>query len=99
MEPAVAVLLIGVVLIILALVFYLVSVILELRKITKGLDQAIAAVVPLVDKSKPVNGIVRAINKDLTAGTDLLEGLLEKKAGQDDAAGLVESLYPGSGAA
>ena len=98
METAVAVLLIGVVLIILALVFYLVSVILELRKITEGLDRAIAAVVPLVDKSKPVNGIVRAINKDLEAGTELLEGLLEKKAGKDDAAGLVESVYPGSGA-
>ena len=99
MEPAVAVLLIGVVLIILALVFYLVSVILELRKITEGLDEAIAAVVPLVEKSKPVNGIVKAINEDLTAGTELLEGLLEKKAGQDDAAGLVESVFPGSGAA
>ena len=59
METAVAVLLIGVVLIILALVFYLVSVILELRKITEGLDQAIAAVVPLVDKSKPVNVLFR----------------------------------------
>src|SRR5262245_9390544 len=98
MEPAIAVLLIGVVLVIAALVVYLVAVILELRKITEGLDKAIEAVVPLVEKSKPVNGIVKAINKDLTTGTELLEGLLEKKAGQDDAAGLIESVYPGAGA-
>ena len=51
----------------------------------------------IVTKSKPVNGVVEAINKDLSAGTDLLEGLLEKKAGQDDAAGLVESVFPGAG--
>ena len=98
MEPAVAVLLVGVVLVILALVFYLVSVILELRKITAGLDAVIGAVGGIVSKSEPVNGVVVAINKDLSAGTDLLEGLLDKKAGQDDAAGLIESVYPGSGA-
>ena len=98
MEPAVAVLLIGVLLVILALVFYLVSVILELRKITAGLDAVIGAVGGIVSKSEPVNGVVVAINKDLSAGTDLLEGLLDKKAGQDDAAGLIESVYPGSGA-
>ena len=95
MEPAVAVLLLGVVLVILALVFYLVSVILELRKITAGLDAVIGAVGGIVSKSEPVNGVVVAINKDLSAGTDLLEGLLDKKAGQDDAAGLIESVYPG----
>jgi hypothetical protein len=97
-EPAVAVLLIGVVLVILALVYYLVSVILELRKITAGLDAVIGAVGGIVSKSEPVNKVVTAINKDLTAGTELLEGLLDKKAGEDDAAGLVESLYPGAGA-
>ena len=98
MEPAVAVLLLGVVLVVLALVFYLVSVILELRRITAGLDAVIGAVGGIVTKSEPVNGVVVAINKDLSAGTDLLEGLLDKKAGQDDAAGLVESVYPGAGA-
>jgi hypothetical protein len=98
MEPAVAVLLVGVLLVILALVFYLVSVILELRKITAGLDAVIGAVGGIVSKSEPVNGVVVAINKDLSAGTDLLEGLLDKKAGQEDAAGLIESVFPGSGA-
>jgi hypothetical protein len=98
MEPAVAVLLLGVVLVVLALVFYLVSVILELRKITAGLDAVIGAVGGIVSKSEPVNGVVVAINKDLSAGTELLEGLLDKKAGQDDAAGLIESVYPGAGA-
>lgn len=98
MEPAAVVTLVAVVLVILALVVYLVAVILELRKITAGLDAVITSVGGIVHKSKPVNGVVAAINKDLSAGTDLLEGLLDKKAGQDDAAGLVESLFPGAGA-
>jgi Flp pilus assembly protein CpaB len=98
MEPAAAVTIIAAILIILALVVYLLAVILELRKITTGLDAVIVAVGEIVSKSEPVNGVVVAINKDLSAGTELLEGLLDKKAGQDDAAGLVESLYPGSGA-
>jgi hypothetical protein len=98
MEPAAVVTLIAVVLVILALVVYLVAVIMELRKITNGLDAVIESVGAIVSKSKPVNGVVESINKDLSAGTDLLEGLLDKKAGQDDAAGLVESLFPGAGA-
>jgi hypothetical protein len=98
MEPAAVVTLIAVVLVILALVFYLVSVILELRKITAGLDAVIGSVGEILQKTEPVNGVVDHINKDLSAGTDLLEGLLDKKAGQDDAAGLVESVYPGAGA-
>ncbi|MEA2421329.1 MAG: hypothetical protein QOF55_428, partial [Thermoleophilaceae bacterium] len=47
----------------------------------------------------PVNGIVTAINEDLDAGVDLLEGLLMKKAGMVDAVGLVDGLYPGAAAA
>ncbi|MGH7482214.1 MAG: hypothetical protein ACRELV_08670 [Longimicrobiales bacterium] len=97
MEPAAAVTLIAAVLIILALVVYLVAVILELRKITGGLDAVITAVGGIVSKSEPVNGVVVAINKDLSAGAELLEGLLEKKAGQEDAAGLIESVFPGAG--
>jgi uncharacterized protein YoxC len=93
-----AVMLVAVVLIVLALVYYLVSTILELRKITKGLDEVIAGVSEIIEKSKPVNEIVNAINKDLDAGVELLEGMLVKKAGMEDAVGLVEGLYPGSAA-
>jgi hypothetical protein len=46
-----------------------------------------------------VNDVVNAINKDLDAGVDMLEGLLVKKAGLVDAVGLVEGLYPGAAAA
>ena len=99
MEPAAAVTILAVVLIIAALVVYLVAVILELRKITAGLDAVIGAVGEIVSKSEPVNGVVKAINADLNAGTELLEGLLEKKAGAEDAAGLVESVFPGGGVA
>ena len=40
-----------------------------------------------------------AINEQLDAGVDLLEGLLVKKAGLVDAVGLVDGLYPGAAAA
>jgi hypothetical protein len=46
-----------------------------------------------------VNGIVTAINAQLDAGVDLLEGMLVQKAGLADAVGLVEGLYPGAAAA
>ena len=56
MPAAGVVMLIAVVLIVLALVYYLVSTILELRKIASGLDRAIAGVGEIVDKSAPVTG-------------------------------------------
>jgi hypothetical protein len=98
MPAAGVVMLIAVVLIVLALVYYLVSTILELRKITSGLDRVIAGVGEIVDKSAPVNGIVADINARLDAGVELLEGLLVKKAGLSDAMGLIESVYPGAAA-
>lgn len=94
-----AVSILAVVLIVAALVFYLVSVIVQLRKITRGLDEAIAGVSEIVAKSAPVNDVVAAINEQLDAGVELLEGLLVKKAGLTDAVGLVEGLYPGASAA
>jgi hypothetical protein len=90
--------LLGVVLIVAALVFFLVSVIVQLRKIATGLDEVIAGVGEIVQKSAPVNGIVTTINQQLDAGVDALEGLLVKKAGMQDAVGLVEGLYAGAAA-
>jgi hypothetical protein len=90
---------VAVVLIVAALVVYLLSIIWQLRKITKGLDVAIEHVGGIVAKSAPVNGVVTTINEQLDAGVDLLEGLLVKKAGLTDSVGLVEGLYPGSAAA
>jgi hypothetical protein len=90
---------IAVVLIVLALVYYLVSTIVALQKITKGLDEVIGSVVEIVEKSAPVNGVVDAINEQLDAGVELLEGLLVQKAGMVDAVGLVDGLYAGSGSA
>jgi hypothetical protein len=99
MPAAGAVMLIAVVLIVLALVYYLVSTILELRKIADGLDRTIAGVGEILEKSAPVNEIVADINAQLDAGVGLLEGLLMKKAGLSDAMGLIESVYPGAAAA
>jgi hypothetical protein len=94
-----AVTILAVALIVVALVYYLVSVIMQLRTITDGLDEVIVHVGEIVQKSAPVNDVVNAINEQLDAGVDLLEGLLVKKAGMSDALGLVEGLYPGAAAA
>src|SRR5437660_4874342 len=98
MPAAGVVMIIAVVLIIGAIVVYLLATIVALRKINRGLDDAIAAVGEIVEKSKPVNGIVTDINAQLDAGVDLLEGLLVTKAGLEDAVGLVDGLYPGAAA-
>jgi hypothetical protein len=98
MPAAGVVLLITVVAIVLVLVYYLVSTIFALRQITAGLDEAIASVVEIIEKSAPVEAIVASINQNLDAGVDLLEGLLVKKAGMEDAVGLVDGLYPGAAA-
>jgi hypothetical protein len=90
--------LVAVLLIVLALVYFLVSTILALRRITAGLDQVIASVGEIVSKSAPVNVVVNSINGQLDAGVELLEGLLVKKAGMMDALGLVDGLYPGAAA-
>ena len=94
-----AVTILAVLLLVLVLVVYLVSVILELQRITNGLDEVIAHVGEIVQKSAPVNDVVTNINEQLDAGVDLLEGLLVKKAGLTDAVGLVEGLYAGASAA
>jgi hypothetical protein len=99
MPAAGVVLIVAVVLIVLALVYYLVSTILVLRKVTAGLDEATAGVVGIIERSAPVAEVVQDINGNLDAGVDLLEGLLVKKAGLEDAMGLVEGLYPGAAAA
>lgn len=86
-------------LIVLALVYFLVSTIFALRAITNGLDEVISSVGEILEKSAPVNEVVNNINSQLDAGVDLLEGLLVKKAGLEDAVGLIDGLYPGAAAA
>jgi hypothetical protein len=92
------VLLVAVVLIVLALVYYLVSTILALRQITASLDETIASVGEIIEKSEPVAAVVGDINQNLDAAVSALEGLLVKKAGMADSIGLIEGLYPGAGA-
>jgi hypothetical protein len=99
MPAAGVVMIVAVVLIVLALVYYLVATILQLRAIAGGLDEVIAGVGEIVEKSTPVNGVVTDINENLDAAVSALEGLLVKKAGMDDALGLVDGLYPGAAAA
>ena len=89
----------AVLLIVLALVYYLVSTIVALRAITAGLDKVFAGVGGIVQKSAPVADVVNDINANLDAGVGLLEGLLVQKAGLTDAVGLVDGMYAGAAAA
>jgi hypothetical protein len=97
MQIQVALIILLVALIIAALAIYLIATIIQLFKINAGLDVVLGRVGEIAAKSAPVNGVLDAINANLVAGRDLLEGLLLKKAGPDSA-GLVESLFPGEGA-
>ena len=94
-----AVTIVAVLLIVLALVYYLVSVIVQLRRITAGLNDVIAGVGEILQKTEPVEEVVTAINQQLDAGVAALEGLLVKKVGITDALGLVDGMYPGAAAA
>ena len=98
MPAAGVVMIIAVLLIVLAVVYYLVSTIVALQRITDSLDKAITGVVGIIEKSAPVDEVVTSINTNLDAGVSLLEGLLVKKAGMQDAVGLVDGLYPGAAA-
>ncbi|NUR78288.1 MAG: hypothetical protein HOQ28_18620 [Thermoleophilia bacterium] len=99
MPAAGVVMVVAVVLVVLALVYYLVSTIVALQRTAAGLDDVIENVGGIVAKSAPVNEIVLGINEQLDAGVDLLEGMLVRKAGLIDAVGLVDGLYPGAAAA
>ena len=98
MPAAGVVLIIAVLVIVAALVYYLVATIVALRRITAGLDEAIEGVGAIIAKTAPVAEVVDTINATLDAGVDLLEGLLVKKAGMADAMGLLDGLYPGAAA-
>jgi len=98
MPAAGVVMIVAALMIVAAIVYFLVSTIVALRAITTGLDDAIAGVVEIIEKTAPVQEVVDDINANLDAGVDLLEGLLVKKAGLHDAVGLIDGLYPGAGA-
>ena len=98
MPAAGVVMIVAVVLIIVAIVVYLLATIVALRRITTSLDDAITGVTGIIEKTAPVADVVKDINQNLDAGVQVLEGLLVKKAGLDDAVGLVDGLYPGAAA-
>jgi hypothetical protein len=98
MPAAGVVLIAAVALIVLMLVVYLVATIVSLHQINKGLDETIAAVGEIIEKSKPVEEVVGTINEHLDVAVGALEGLLVKKAGMEDAMGLIDGLYPGAAA-
>jgi hypothetical protein len=96
MELPVALIILFITLIVLLLAVYLLATIIELLKINSGLDEVLGKVGEIATKTAPVNGVLDAVNTTLLAGRNLLEGLFYQKAGPD-AAGLVESAFPGEG--
>jgi hypothetical protein len=97
MKVQVVLILIEVALIIGALAVYLIATIRKLLRINLGLSRVFSPVGQIVAKTAPVNALLGNINGNLATLRDALEGLMWKKAGAD-AAGIVESLYPGEGA-
>ncbi len=96
MELPVAIIILFITLIVLVLAVYLIATIFELLKISAGLENVLESVGEIATKTAPVNGVLDAVNATLLAGRNLLEGLFVQKAG-NDAAGLVESAFPGEG--
>lgn len=96
MELPVAIIILFITLIVLMLAVYLIATIFELLKISAGLENVLESVGQIATKTAPVNGVLDAVNATLIAGRNLLEGLFVQKAG-NDAAGLVESAFPGEG--
>ena len=100
MPAAGVVLLVAVVLIVLALVYYLVvddrRPAADRRRRSTRRSPRSARSSRRARRSAPV---VDTINEHLDAAVDALEGLLVKKAGMEDAVGLVDGLYPGAAAA
>jgi len=96
-EIQVAIIILLVAAIIGALALFLIATILQLFKINAGLSVVLPLVGQIVAKTGPVNPVVDDINANLVVTRDALENLMLKKGGPD-AAGLVESLFPGEGA-
>lgn len=97
MSIQVALILLLAAVIIAAAAIYLIATIMQLFKINAGLSVVLPLVGQIVQKTSPVNPVVDDINANLVVTRDALENLMLKKAGPD-AAGLVESLFPGEGA-
>ena len=99
MPAAGVVMIIAVVLIVAAVVFYLSSTIVALRRDHDRPGRGDRRRRRGSSRRRPRSSdVVTDINQNLDAGVDLLEGLLVKKAGLDDAVGLVDGLYPGAAA-
>jgi hypothetical protein len=96
-EIQVAIIILLVAVIIGELALYLILTIVQLFKINAGLSVVLPLVGQIVAKTNPVNPVVDDINSQLVTTRDALENLMLKKGGPD-AAGLVESLFPGEGA-
>ncbi|HVF77032.1 MAG TPA: hypothetical protein VNA28_01945 [Solirubrobacteraceae bacterium] len=97
MEIQVAIIILLIAVIIGALAGFLILTIVQLFKINAGLSVVLPLVGQIVAKTNPVNPVVDDINANLVVTRDALENLMLKKGGKD-AAGLVESLFPGEGA-
>ena len=81
MPAAGVVMMIVVALIVAALVFILVATIMALMKITRGLDQAIAGVKGIIEKTAPVNDVVNTINRTSTPASTCSRACSSRRPG------------------
>jgi len=93
----VAIIIVLAVAIIAALALFLIATIVQLFRINAGLSVVLPLVGQIAAKTNPVNPVLDDINAELVVTRDALENLMLAKGGPD-AAGLVESLFPGEGA-
>lgn len=81
MEPVVVVTLLAVAIAVAVIAVYLIAIARALRGVSSRLNVVLAVVAGLPEKVDPAEGVLNAINTDLAAVQDLLEGLLAKKLG------------------
>ncbi len=84
MQPAGIVTLIGVLLAVAALAFYLIAVAVMLQQVASMLDDILAALRSIVDKTQPVGGVVSEINRELSDAHERLRSVLERRKEEEE---------------
>lgn len=82
MEPVLIVTLIGVALAVLVVAFHLILIGRALGRVSSQLTVVLSSVAALPEKVAPAEGVLDAINEDLTETQGMLEGLLAEKLDQ-----------------
>jgi len=94
MPAAAVVTILAAVIIIVVLAVFLLAIARVLADVNRQLGTVIGAVGEIAARTKPVEGVVVSINRNLAAAASTLTGLLDSKVGAQGAAELVASVDP-----